>query len=218
MTSGTVNLHVVFGVLMGLIKSDLITYDMYLKFQITDGWIQSLYKCMNLYRCMVTTFWPIITRSIWLEARTQYLYDIVDSLVTYDIPSQLIIKVDQIPSNYAPIENVTMVEKNSKHVARKGTNNKRGITVTLAKLVSDEVSPMQHIYKGKTNRSLPAVEFPGSFVLTYNKKRRSNEKETLILIQNITCTYIEDMKKSWGWMLHRNLCFCGMHLNHWQQI
>ena len=42
MAGGTINLHVIFDVLMGLIKSDLVTYGMYLEFQITDGWIQSL--------------------------------------------------------------------------------------------------------------------------------------------------------------------------------
>ena len=95
MTSGTNNLHVAFGVLMGLIKSDLITCDMYLKFQIADEWIQSFYRCMHLYRRIVTTLRPTITRSIWLEVQTHYLDDIVDLLVTYNIPNEFIIKVDQ---------------------------------------------------------------------------------------------------------------------------
>ena len=115
-TSGTINLHVVFGVLMGLILSDLITYDMYLKFQIGDRWIHFFYKHMNLYRRMATTLRPTITKSVWLEVWTQYVCDTIDSVVTYNIPNELIIKVDQTSSNYVPIENVTMVEKNSKHV------------------------------------------------------------------------------------------------------
>ena len=45
---GTINRHMIFGVLMGLIKSDLVTYGMYLEFQITGAWIQSFYRCMNL--------------------------------------------------------------------------------------------------------------------------------------------------------------------------
>ena len=49
---------------MGLIKLNLITYGMYLEFQITDGWIQSLYKRMNPFRLMITTARPIITRLI----------------------------------------------------------------------------------------------------------------------------------------------------------
>ena len=48
MAGGTINHLVISGVLLGLIKSDLVTYGMYLEFQITDGWIQSLYRRMNL--------------------------------------------------------------------------------------------------------------------------------------------------------------------------
>ena len=81
MAGGTINRHVIFGVLMGLIKRDIVTYSMYLEFQITDGWIQSLYRRMNLSRRMVTTSRPTVTRSIWLETRTQYLHDIVHAVV-----------------------------------------------------------------------------------------------------------------------------------------
>lgn len=42
------------------------------------------------------------------------------------------------------------------------------------------------------------VEFPASFVLTYNKKHWSIEKETLNLIQNIICPYIKDAEKKLG--------------------
>ena len=143
---------------------------MYLEFQITEGWIQSLYRRMNLPRRMVTTSRPTLTRSIWLETRTQYLHDIVHAVVSHNIPDELIINVDQTPSKYVPTADVTMAEKNSKHVARKGANDKRGITATLAESFSGEILPMQLIYKGKTNRSLPSVEFPADFALTYNEK------------------------------------------------
>ena len=83
----------VFGVLMG-IKSDILTYAMYLEFQITDGWIQPPYRQTSLSWCMMTTSRLTITRSIWLEGQTQYLH-IVDSVVTYNIPNELIINVDQ---------------------------------------------------------------------------------------------------------------------------
>ena len=67
---------------------------MYLEFQITDGWIQSFCKRMNLSPRIVTTSGPTITRSIWLEVRIQYLHDIVDLVVTYNIPNELINNVD----------------------------------------------------------------------------------------------------------------------------
>lgn len=73
---------------------------------------------------MVITSRPTTTRSIWLQVRTQYLYDIVDLLVTSNILSELIIDFDQTPSKYVPTENVTIAEKNSKNVARKGDSDK----------------------------------------------------------------------------------------------
>ena len=133
---------------------------------------------------MVTTSQPTVTRSIWLETRTQYLHDIINA--------------DQTPSKYVPTANATMAEKNSKHVARKGANDKRGITVTLGESLSGEILPMQLIYKGKTNRSLPSVKFPAGFALTYNEKHWSNEKETLNFIQDILYPYIEDVKERLG--------------------
>ena len=170
MTGGTINRHVIFSVLMGLIKSNLVTYGMYLEFQITDGWIQSLYRRMNLSQRMVTTSRPIVTGAIWLETRAQYLHDIVHAVVSHSIPDELIINADQTPSKYVPTANVTMAEKNSNRVARKGANDKRGITVTLGESLSAEILPKQLIYKGKTNRSLPSVKFPAGFALTYNEK------------------------------------------------
>ena len=37
-----------------------------------------------------------MTRSIWLEIRTQYLHDIADSVVTYNIPNKLIININPV--------------------------------------------------------------------------------------------------------------------------
>lgn len=111
-----------------------------------------------------------------------------------------------------------MPEKNSKHFARKGANEKRGITVTPEESMIGELLPMQLVYKGKANRSLPAVRFPVGFVLTYNEKHWSNEKESLNLIQKIICPYLNNVKKSWGFMFYKKFYFCGMHLKHRQHI
>ena len=75
-----------------------------------------------------------------------------------------------------------MAEKSSKHVSRKGSNDKRGITVTLAETLSGQILPFQRIYTGKTSRSLPHVKFPAGFCLSYNEKHSSNEAETMALV------------------------------------
>lgn len=56
---GTLNKHVVYGILMGLIKSDLARYGRYLDFVITNSWLQSLYKRMNFTRRMVACYHTI---------------------------------------------------------------------------------------------------------------------------------------------------------------
>ena len=61
---GTINRHVLYGVLMGLIKSDLAKYGQYLEFRITNGWVQSLYTRMGFRRRIATTSRPkVIARN-----------------------------------------------------------------------------------------------------------------------------------------------------------
>ena len=149
---------------MGLIRSDLESYGSLLNFEVTDGWLQSLCKRMNFSSRTATISRPVITRSIWEEVRTKILHDIVSVCIKCDIPDELIINVDQTPSKYVATEKITMAEKNSRHVSKKGKNAKRQITL---------------IYKGKTSRSVPSVNFPAGFLLSVNEHHWSNENETL---------------------------------------
>ena len=105
---GNVNRHVIHGVLMGLIKADLARYGSCLEFNVTRGWINYLYKRMNMARRMVTTSRPKITRSIWEETRFIFLREIAHAVSWHDIPDELIINVDQTPSKFVPTDNVTM--------------------------------------------------------------------------------------------------------------
>ena len=75
---------------------------------------------MNLCRRMVTTSRPKITQSIWEEAH---------------LGRSTFIKVDKTPSKLIPRDNVRMAVKGTKHIPRKGGNDKRGITVTLSETV-----------------------------------------------------------------------------------
>ena len=75
------------------------------------------------------------------------LHDIVHAVVSHSIPDELIINADQTPSKYVPKANATMAEKSSKYVARKGANDKRGITVALGESLSGEILPMQLIQR-----------------------------------------------------------------------
>ena len=192
---GTVNRHVIHGILMGLIKSDLGRFGQYLNFTVTNSWLRSLYKRMNLTRRLVTASRPAITKAAWLEVKAKFLHDILCAVVEDSIPDELVINVDQTPSKFVPTDNVTMVEKGSRHVSRKGSSDKRGITVTLAETLSGRILPFQLIYTGKTSRSLPHFDFPAGFCLSYNEKHWSNEAETLALINKIIHPYVAKVKE-----------------------
>lgn len=114
----------------------------------------------------------------------------MSAMVEDEIPDELILNVDQTPFKFVPTDNVTMAEKSSKHVSRKGSNDKRGITVTLADTLSGQILPFQIIYTDKTSRSLPHVKFPAGFCLSYNEKHWSNEAETMALVSKIIYPYV----------------------------
>ena len=62
-----INRYFVYGMLMGLIKSNLHLHGGYLKFTATDGWLYSLYKRMNFVRRTVPTSRPVVTEALWIE-------------------------------------------------------------------------------------------------------------------------------------------------------
>ena len=121
---GTINKHVIYGILMGLFKAEMTRYGGYLDFTVTKGWLQSLYSRMNMSRRMVTTSRPIVTSSLWEEVRTRFHNDNASAVLKYNITDELILNNDQTPSKFVLAENVTMAETGSKHVSRKGGNNK----------------------------------------------------------------------------------------------
>ena len=93
--------------------------------------VRSLYQTMKFSRRADTTSRPVITRSLWIEANSQFLYDISDKVLLYNIPGELIINADQTPSKCVATDNVTMAAKGEKHISRTGSNDRRSITLTL---------------------------------------------------------------------------------------
>ena len=87
-----------------------------------------------------------ITKATWLEVKVTFLHDIVSAIVEDEIPDELILNVDLTPSKVVPNDNVTMAEKSSKHVSRKGSNDKRGITVTLTETLSGQIAIPTHLH------------------------------------------------------------------------
>ena len=72
-----------------------------------------------------------------------------------------------------------------------GANDKRSITATFPITFDNTFLPIQLIYKGKTNQSLPKVDFPDGFSLSANKTHYSNEEETLTFIDEFILPHVQ---------------------------
>lgn len=190
-----INIHVVRGVLMGLVQSNPEKFGKYVNFDVSRSWVRSLYQRMKFSRRAATTSRPVITRSLWIEVKSQFLHDISEKVLLYNIPDELIINADQTPSKYVATDNITMAAKGEKHISRAGSSDKRSITLTLCESHDGIILPFQLIYKGKTARSLPKVDFPEGFCLSHNEKHWSNETETIRLIDDVLVPYIEKVKE-----------------------
>ena len=120
---------------------------------------------------MITTSRPIVTSSLWEEVRTQLHNDIASAVLKYNIPDN----IHNAPSKFVPTKNIRMVETGSKHVSRKDRIDKRGVTVSFSETITGKILSFELIYTGKSVLSLPSVEFPNGFCLSYNPKHWSNE-------------------------------------------
>ena len=153
---------------------------------------------MNISRRMVTTSRPILISSLREKVRRQLHNDIASAVLKYNIPDKLTLNIDQTPLKVVPAENVTMAETGSKDVSRKDGNDKCDITVTLSETVTGKISSFQLIYTRKTACSLPSVEFPNGFCLSYNPKHWSNEYETINLLESVTDPYFCQVREELG--------------------
>ena len=190
LAGASINIHVVSGVINGLIRANPERFRKYMEFKVTRSWTQSLYQRMKFSHHAVTTSRPVITRSLWVEVRSQFLYEITNKVLKHNIPDELIINVDQTQSKFVATDNVTMAAKGEKCISRAGATDKRAITVTLV----SHILPFQLIYTGETQRSLPNVTFPDEFCLAYNQKHWSNETETIRLI-DVLVPYTKKVKE-----------------------
>ena len=190
-----INIHVVSGVLNGLIHANPERFGEYMDFKVTRSWVQSLYQRMTFSRSAVTTSWPVITRSLWAEVRSQFLHEITDKVLQHNIADELIINVGQMSSKFVATDNITMAAKGERHILRAGTTDKRAITVTHCESLDGCMLPFQLIYTGKTERSLPDFTFRDGFCLAFSQKHWSNETKTIRLIEDLLVPSTEKVKE-----------------------
>ena len=138
---------------------------------------------MKFLRRAANTSRPVITHSLWNEIKSQFLQEISQKVLFHSIPDELIINADQTPSKFVAADNITMATKAPWHITRAGSSDKRSVTLIVCESLDDKILPFQLIYKRKTQRSFPVVDFPDGFCLSYIEKHWSNDKETVPLIK-----------------------------------
>ena len=169
--------------LIGLVQSVPEKFGKCLKFHVSRFWVRSSYQRMTFSRQAAIISRPVITRSLWIETKSQLLHDISDKVLLYTISDKLIISADQTPSKYVATDNdVTMVAKGEKHISWTGSNDKRSATLTLCESHNETIFPFKLISKEKTARLLPNVDFSVGFPFLHNGKRWSNKTETIWLL------------------------------------
>ena len=162
----------------------------------SSSWAQSLFRRMGFKRRLRTTGKVEIPEGARKEAELLFLHNIVSVVERYEIPDSLIMNLDQTPLKYIPAMNHTLAKRNSKSVAIAGSTDKRSITFVIT--LDGLFLPMQLIYGGKTQQSLPRFKFPDGFSLSCNPKHFSNTEESIKLIKEVLLPYIEDQRKQLG--------------------
>ena len=162
----------------------------------SSHWAKSLFWRMGFVKRRFTSAKVDIPEKARKEIEYQFHHDIVSKVERYHIPSSLITNLDQTPSAIVPGGKQTMALKGSSAVTITGANDKRNITATFAITISGEFLPIQLIYGGKTNQSLPRFKFPDSFSLSVNKKHYSNTEESLKFFNEIIIPYIKSVQSS----------------------
>ena len=192
---GVVNKSVAISVVKALIKRhpesqlDHIDLD-------NATWARSLFHRMKFVRRMGTTGKVKIPDSLREEVEISYLHAIVRTIEENNIPTSLVMNLDQTPTKFIPGTNKTMALKGSKTVPISGLTDKRMITATFTITLDGLFLPPQLIYGGKTTKSLPRVKFPSSFSLSVNEKHYSNETESIKVLEEIVIPYVIKERRS----------------------
>ena len=134
-----------------------------LTFMFLASGLQILQQRTKFSHRTATTLRSVIARSLLFESKSQFLHDISNKVLLYNIPDKLIINTDQTPSKYVATDNLTMAAKGEKQISRPGSNNKRFIKLALCESHNGTILPFQLFYKGKMARFIPNVDFSDGF-------------------------------------------------------
>ena len=98
------------------------------------------------------------------------------AILEHDVPAPLVINLDETPLSYVSPSKYTFSFKGTQNVPIKGVDDKRQMTATSVVSLTGKFLPIQLIYKGKTERSLPKFKFRSTFSLSYAENNWPNNE------------------------------------------
>ena len=161
---------------------------------LTKTWAKYLMHRMGFVKRRASTK-AKVSVSDFEALKAQFIYDIQVVVEMEDIPGELVVNWDQTGIHYVPVSSWTMEKGGSKRVEIAGIDDKRQITAVFAGTLVGDFLPPQLIYQGKTKKSLPSVEFPSNWHVTYTDNHWSNETTMKDYLSSVLLPYIQQKRK-----------------------
>lgn len=156
---------------------------------ITKSWAMSLLNRMGYVKRKASTSGKI-PQSQYEELREVFLADIAAEVVMKDIPREMIFNWDQTGLSIIPTGNRTMEREGAKVVSIAHADDKRQITAVLAVTATGEYLAPQLLYKGKTERCHPQVQFPEGWDVWHTENHWSNEDSMKRYIKKVVIPFV----------------------------
>ena len=118
--------------------------------ELTEDWARHLLKSMGWVKRKGTTGKVEPSEKFLQEQKFSYQREISRIILNDDIPSDLVLNLDQTPLSYVSPGKYTFYLKGTTTVPIKGVDDKRQITATFTVSASGVFLPIQLIYQGKT--------------------------------------------------------------------
>ena len=161
---------------------------------LTKHWAKYLLHRMGFVKRRASTK-AKLTASNFEELKTQFIFDVKAIIEMEEIPRDLVINWDQTGIHYVPVSSWTMAKAGSQRVEIAGIDDKRQITAVFGGTSAGDFLPVQLIYKGKTHKSLPSIDFPSDWHITFTDNHWANEKTVIDYLEKILFPYIEGKTK-----------------------
>ena len=161
MAGGVINRHQLISIATGVVRANnrnlLKEYggDLVL----TDKWARGVLKKLTWSKRKGTTGKVDPSPQVLAGQKSTFHRNISALVSEHDVPSSLIINIDQTPLSYVNTGKYTLSFKGAKNIPIKGVDDTCQITATFAVSCTGEFLLIQLIYAGKPNEVCPSILF-----------------------------------------------------------